>query len=377
MGALHSLDECEVAVLSWTLLIVFATVAVGVSFLCSILEAVLMSTTTAHIQVLQSDGKRFGPVWEQFKDEPERPLTAILTLNTIAHTVGALGVGAQVAALYAGDAREQMAIFVASAVLTVAVLLLSEILPKTLGTIYWKKLSTFTALTLQVLIALLIWIVWPIEKLRGIFPIPVQEKVTRKELEAMVEVAEDENVIEEDEETMITNLLRLKDMYVRDIMTPRVVMTCVSIDKTVSDIMEEIPIMLHGRMPVYGESKDDVRGMVLRSDILRRAAADEDDVTMEELIRPLWFCPADQSVDEALDVLLERKEQMMVVKDEFGGTTGLVTIEDIFETLLGVEIIDESDQEGIEEGVLHEDMRELAKQRSGELNGNGGTHSEE
>ncbi len=363
--------------MSWTLLIVFATLAVGVSFLCSILEAVLMSTTMAHIQVLQSDGKRSGTVWEEFKEEPERPLTAILTLNTIAHTVGALGVGAQVAALYAGDAREQMAIFVASAVLTVAVLLLSEILPKTLGTIYWKKLSRFTAFSLQILILLLIWIVWPIEKLRSIFPVPEQEKVTRKELEAMVEVAEDENVIEEDEETMILHLLRLKDMQVRDIMTPRVVMTCIAIDKTVSEIMEEIPIMLHGRIPVYGESKDDMRGMVLRSDILRRAAADEDDVTMGELMRPLRFCPADQTVDEALDLLLERKEQMMVVKDEFGGTTGLVTIEDIFETLLGVEIIDESDKEGIEDGVLHEDMRELAKQRSEELNGNGGTHSEE
>ena len=363
--------------MSWTLLIVFATLAVAVSFLCSILEAVLLSTSTAHVLVLESDGKRSGTLWKEFKDEPERPLTAILTLNTFAHTVGALGVGTQVAALYAGEAMEQMAIFVASAVLTVAVLLLSEILPKTLGALYWRKLSTITALTLQVLIALLIWIVWPIEKVRGLFPTPGQEKVTRKELAVMVGVAEDEKVIEEDEELVITNLLRLKDIAVSDIMTPRVVMTCVGIDKTVSDIMEEIPIMLHGRMPVHGESKDDMRGMVLRSDILRRAAADEDDVTMEELLRPLSFCPADQSVDEALDVLLERKEQMMVVKDEFGGTTGLVTIEDIFETLLGVEIIDESDQEGIEEGVLHEDMRELAKQRSEELNGNGGTHSEE
>ena len=155
--------------MSWTLLIVFAAVAVGVSFLCSILEAVLLSTTTAHVQVMETEGMRSSSLWKEFKDEPERPLTAILTLNTIAHTVGALGVGAQVAALYAGDPLEQKAIFLASAALTVAVLLLSEILPKTLGAIYWKKLSGFTAFTLRTLIALLIWIVWPIGKLRWNF----------------------------------------------------------------------------------------------------------------------------------------------------------------------------------------------------------------
>ena len=355
----------------------FAAVAVGVSFLCSVLEAVLLSTTTAHVQVMETEGRRSSSLWKGFKDEPERPLTAILTLNTIAHTVGALGVGAQVAALYAGDPLEQKAIFLASAALTVAVLLLSEILPKTLGAIYWKKLSGFTAFTLRTLIALLIWIVWPIEKLRSILPIPEQEKVTREELEAMVEVAEDEKVIEEDEETIITNLLRLKDMAVRDIMTPRVVMTSVGINKKVSEVMDDIPIMVHGRMPVHGESKDDMRGLVLRSEILQRAAADEFDVTMGELMRPINFCPADQTVDEALDVLLERKQQLMVVKDEFGGTTGLVTIEDIFETLLGQEIIDESDQQGIDEGVSHEDMRELAKQRSEGQNGNGEAHNDE
>ena len=187
---------------------------------------------------------------------------------------------------------------------------------------------------------------------------------------ALVDVAEEEKTIEADEEEVIHNLLKLRDMEVREIMTPRVVLSSVKAECSVSEVMEEKPIMVHGRMPVEGESIDDVMGLVLRSDILRKAANDEFELTMADLMRPIHPVGPQQSVDEALDILLDHKEQLLIVRDEFGGTTGIITIEDIIETLLGREIVDESDQEGIAEGMVAEDMREFAKQKIDEVDDN-------
>jgi len=149
-------------------------------------------------------------------------------------------------------------------------------------------------------------------------------------------------------------------------------MNTVSADSSVDTVRTEIPIMTHGRLPVTGDSVDDVRGIVLRSDILRRAAADEDDVLMSELMRPVTFCAQNESVDVALDILLDRQEQIMIIKDEFGGTRGLLTMEDIIETLLGVEIVDEADLDAIEEGTTAEDLREFAKEKFAQSNGDEG-----
>ena len=342
-----------------SLIIIYASLAHGASFLCSILEAVLLSTTRGHVAVLETEGSRTAPLWVRFKEDPERPLTAILTLNTIAHTVGALGVGTQVEEIHEG----QYAMAVASALLTLGVLLFSEILPKTLGTLYWKSLSVPSAYTLRILIWLLIWVVVPIEIIRRVFPAAEQETVSREELVALADIGEAEGAIEEDEEKVITNLLRLREKFVSEIMTPSVVMNTVSANSSVDTVRTEIPIMTHGRLPVTGESIDDVLGIVLRSDILRRAAADEDDVLMSELMRPVTFCDQHESVDVALDILLDKREQIMIIKDEFGGTRGLLTMEDIIETLLGVEIVDEADLDAIEEGTTAEDLREFAKEK--------------
>ena len=342
-----------------SLIIIYASLALGASFLCSILEAVLLSTTRGHVAVLETEGSRTAPLWVRFKEDPERPLTAILTLNTIAHTVGALGVGTQVEEIHEG----QYAMAVASALLTLGVLLFSEILPKTLGTLYWKSLSVPSAYTLRILIWLLIWVVVPIEIIRRVFPAAEQETVSREELVALADIGEAEGAIEEDEEKVITNLLRLREKFVSEIMTPSVVMNTVSANSSVDTVRTEIPIMTHGRLPVTGESIDDVLGIVLRSDILRRAAADEDDVLMSELMRPVTFCDQHESVDVALDILLDKREQIMIIKDEFGGTRGLLTMEDVIETLLGVEIVDEADLDAIEEGTTAEDLREFAKEK--------------
>ncbi len=338
--------------------------AIGVSFLCSILEAVLLSISKSNVAVMESEGARFAKNWRQFKTDPERPLTAILTLNTIAHTVGALGVGTEVAHLYADSPDIDVIMGVASGVLTLGILLFSEILPKTIGTLYAKQLVGPAALILQILIFGLIWIVAPIEWMRKLFPTQDFETVTRDELAALVDVAEEEKTIGSDEEEVIHNLLRLREIKVKEIMTPRVVLSIVDAKSTVAKVMEEKPIMVHGRMPVHGETIDEVKGLVLRSEILRTAADDKFEVTMLDLMRPIHPVSPDQSVDEALDLLLDYKEQLLVVKDEFGGTTGIITMEDIIETLLGREIVDETDQEGIAEGVSAEDMREFAKTKA-------------
>tara|TARA_B100000029_G_scaffold120174_1_gene113579 strand:+ start:1744 stop:2694 length:951 start_codon:yes stop_codon:yes gene_type:complete len=299
-------------------------------------------------------------MWIRYKDDPERPLTAILTLNTIAHTVGALGVGTQVEHLNPGD----YGVAIASAILTIGILLLSEILPKTLGTLYWRRMTISSGYLLKFLIILSWIIVRPVEIIRGMLPAVESDTVTRDELSVLADIAEESDIIEEDEETVIQNLLKLRDIEVQSIMTPRVVMNCVEATESVGSIMERIPIMIYGRMPVYEGDVDNIRGLVLRSEILRRAAADDFDTTMVEISRKVVTCRFDDSVDKALDILLENKVQLMIVRDDFGGTVGLVTMEDVIETLLGVEIVDEEDQVAIEEGVAHEDLRELAKMRN-------------
>ncbi len=352
------LEESELV--DYTMMIAYAVLALGASFLCSILEAVLLSTSHGHIVALKDTHAKVSATWSKWKDDPERPLTAILTLNTIAHTVGALGVGMEVEKQF-GDGEYVIAI--SAAILTIAILLLSEILPKTIGALYWRKMTVSSYHVL----GWLMWLLWPIvaiiELMRAPFPQVETETVTRNELSVLADIAEESDVIEEDEEAVIQNLLKLREMKVTEIMTPRVVMTSVKSTETVKEVIDRIPIMIHGRMPVFVDSVDEMSGLVLRSEILRKAADDDFDTTMGDLCRELVTCDVDTSVDKALDILLENKEQLLVAKDQFGGTAGLVTMEDIIETLLGVEIVDESDQDAIDDGVLHEDMRELARSR--------------
>ena len=342
----------------YTLLILYASLALGLSFLCSILEAVLLSTTRSHIIALEDTHKKTSELWIRYKDDPERPLTAILTLNTTAHTVGALGVGYEVQKVY-----PEYSVAVASAILTIAILLLSEILPKTIGALYWRKLTVPSATVLRILIFVLWIFVWTIQILRSFLPEVTTEEVTRTELAVLADIAEESHVIEEDEETVIQNLLRLREIMVSEVMTPRRVMKTVGSRLSVGDVLNDIPIMIFGRMPMIGDNIDDIRGMVLRSDILRKAADNDYSSPMEDFARDIFHCNHDDSVDKALDILLENKVQILIVKDDFGQTVGLITMEDIIETLLGVEIVDESDQEAIDDGNHHEDMRELARQQ--------------
>ncbi len=331
----------------------YVGVALGVSFLCSVLEAVLLSMTLSQINVLQNSGRRSGAIWAVLKEDVERPLTVILTLNTIAHTVGAIGVGSEVQNMYQ-DA--DFAVAVASGLLTLAVLLFSEILPKTIGATYWRQLAPASAYVLNTLLRLMWIVVVPIMAIRRVLPEgEVQPTVPRDELAALAEISGDEGSIDPDERRVIRNLLALRDTTVGEAMTPRVVMTAFPLSMTVSEVIAEHPVLHHSRNPVYDGDLDHLAGLVLRSSILRAHGEDRFDVEMKELMSPIQTCKSDDDLDAVLDRFLEARQHLLAVEGEFGGTAGIITLEDVFEEMLGVEIVDESDPV--------EDMRELAAQR--------------
>ena len=334
------------------LLVFYVVLALGVSFLCSLLESVLLSITHSHVQLMQNEGKEAGRIWSRLKENDSvRPLTAILTLNTIAHTVGAVGVGSVVQQEYGNEW-----VTLASALLTLAVLLLSEILPKTVGSVYWKRFSGPAAYTTLALTILLIFIVVPIEWFRRLLPKADTAKVTREELSVLADIGEEEGVIEEDEEKVIHNLLRLAKIKVEEVMTPRVVVTAFPADHTIAEVLHEKPLLRVSRIPVYGESIDDLLGIVIRSEILLAASRGEWKTSLASIMIPLQTIKKDDSVDYALDLFLENRQQLLAVVDDFGGTSGIITMEDVIETLLGQEIVDETDEA--------EDMREVARAKS-------------
>lgn len=338
--------------MAMTTLILYASLALGVSFLCSILEAVVLSIPHTYIAVLEKDGKNSGAIWANLKeDDAVKPLTAILTLNTIAHTMGAAGVGSEVQSIWG-----ESALTVASIILTIAVLFLSEIIPKTLGTAYWKKLAPFTGKVLNILIKLLAVIIIPIQALKAILPKGDHALVTRDDVAALADLGGEEGIIEEDEGKVIQNLLKLREIKVVDIMTPRVVMTAFNSSSTVQEVLDEHKIIRVSRIPVFDETIDDASGIVIRSEILMAASRDEWDLPMRDFKKSVTTLPSTANVDEVLEMFLEERQQFALVQDEFGGTAGIVTMEDVLETLLGEEIVDELDEV--------DDMRELAREQA-------------
>ena len=336
----------------YTMLIIYGSLALGVSFLCSMLEAVLLSMSMSHVSIMSKTGDKNGLRWSRLKeDDSVKPLTAILTLNTIAHTMGAAGVGAEVSRIWGDDS-----LTVASIILTLAVLFLSEIIPKTIGAAYWKKLSLPSGFILSGMTKMLAPFFVPLLMFKRLLPKAESASVTRDELHALADISEEEGELEEDEETVIHNLLALREMPVKDIMTPRTVTLAFEQGWTIRQVLDDTKILRFGRMPVYEESIDQLSGFVLRSDILMAASMDEWDKVLIDMRKPLMTIGVDDSVDLALETFLKSKVQILAVVDEFGGTSGIVTMEDAIETLLGEEIVDELDE--------HEDMRELAREQA-------------
>jgi CBS domain containing-hemolysin-like protein len=346
------------------LLIFYVLIALGFSFLCSILEATLLTITPAALGVAKSQGKKWAGSMEVLKADVEKPLAAILTLNTIAHTMGAAGAGAQWTSEF-GSATQ--GIF--AGVLTLAILIFTEIIPKTLGARYSMFFGRPTAMILPVMqtaLAPLVWFSKQITKLITFGKAADAAPMHREELLAATHIGEREGAIAARESAVVRNILRLDDMLVSDIMTPRTVIFMLSDDMPLAEFAEEAADKPYSRVPVYGENRDDISGFVLKSEAviaqMRSGNGNSDTPDVPSLIHPVDFIPATMTVDELFQTFIKRRSHLMLVTNEFGVTVGLVTLEDVLETIVGVEIIDETD----EVADMQKLARDLWKKRAGE-----------
>ena len=334
-----------------TYLVIYFLLAVIISFLCSLLESALLSIPITHVVVLEKEGKKSGKILKELKSNINKPLAAILTINTIANTVGAAGVGAQVSILYGNKW-----VGLASGILTISILIFSEIIPKTIGSIYNKSLVSFTAVSVR----LLMGISWPfvilsesMSKFLKNGDLETNTQASREELLAMAEISEDEGSIDEQEGDIIENLIKLDNMPVEEVMTPRSVIFALDKNETVGEVIEKHSPIAFSRIPVYEKDLEKTIGIVNRYNLVNKQAEDKFNVKIFEIMKPIYFVTETDSVSDVLDRFVKHRQQMFMVKDKFGTITGLITLEDAIETLLGVEIVDEHDN------VV--DMRKLAK----------------
>lgn len=321
-----------------TLLFVYLFLAVFVSFMCSLLEAVILSVTPSFLNTEVKDGKKYAVILTGLKDNIDRPLAAILTLNTIANTIGAAGVGSEVHAIY-GDRF----VAVASAALTFTILVFSEIIPKTLGATNWKKFAPMAAYAIRTMIILLYPLVTLLELVSDMVGGKDKHIFTREEMIATAEIGVGHGALKKKESNIIKNLLMLDNIFVYDIMTPRSVLMALQVDMTIEQVFSEHKPIRYSRIPVFKENMDNIEGVVHRYQILEAASHDEDNKKLSELMKPLHSVPEDISVSAVLDQLIHRNDHIFLVVDDYGSTMGIVTLEDAIETLLGVEIIDEFD----------------------------------
>ncbi|MDJ0740154.1 MAG: hemolysin family protein [Gammaproteobacteria bacterium] len=329
----------------YTLLIVFFLVAIVTSFLCSLWEAVLLSITPSYAQIQVQQGGRLGRRLQAFKDNIDRPLAAILTLNTIAHTVGAIGVGDQAAKIWA-DANPWITSFAVPVAMTLAILVLSELIPKTLGANYWQELTPFTARSLAFIIKALYPLVWFSQFVtKALKKDEVGSAFTRSDFLAMADIGAKHGIFEERESEIISSLLRFRSVRARDVMTPRTVVKAASACQPISAFYDDNRNLRFSRIPLYeNDSRDHVIGYMLKDQLLDRMADGGSNDELRTLKRDIIAVAEDHPIIELFNQFLHTREHIALVVDEFGGMAGIVTMEDLIETLLGVEIVDETDQ---------------------------------
>ena len=320
-------------------LFLILSLTLGISFVCSLLESVILSVSHAYIALLIKEGKKSGRLLMEMKKTINHPLAAILTLNTVANIIGAAGVAAQTYYLFG---RRWVA--VASAILTVLILVCSEIIPKTIGAAHWKKLSPVAAYVLKVLIVMLYPVVKALEAISSYISRGSTDRhVTREEILVLAEIGESEGILLKKEALIIHNLLLLTEIRTEDILTPRAVILAFQKDKTIGEVIENNSPIRFSRIPVYSDKLDDIRGFVFKNELVEAYYTGKANDTIEHLMKPLYAVPNSKSIADLLDEFINRHEHMFLVIDEYGGTSGIVTLEDVIETLLGVEIIDELD----------------------------------
>lgn len=322
-----------------TLLIFYLCLAIGVSFLCSILEAVLLSTTPAFVSSAKKDGGKYGDLLDSLKEEVDRPLAAILSLNTIAHTVGAAGVGAQAQVVF-----QSLPVSVVSGVLTLLILVLSEIIPKTLGATYWRELAKPATYATHFLTVLLMPFVAMSNKISALIK-PKHEgpATSREEISALASLATDEGLFDASDAKALQSLIEFPEVAISEILTPRQSVRFLEEKDTIKELAVHLPQMKHSRFPVINE-EEQVIGFVLRSDLLAEAAQDHFDKPITECLRDIYVFPETAKVKHALNYFVKAREHIAIVVDEYGTLAGLVTLEDVLEVMTGLQIVDELDQ---------------------------------
>ena len=341
------------------LLLFFALISIFFSFLCSILEAVLLSISPTFINLKKKEGKSYAQTLKTLKKDVDKPLIAILTVNTIAHTVGAILVGVQAKVAYANiygsekqtilgiEFTEDLMVGVVSTLMTILILVASEIIPKTIGARYWKQLAKFTTMTLKGMVWALKWIglLWILQ----LFTKLIGEKghhgsvLSREDFTAMTDIAHEEGVFHESESKVIKNLLRFDEILAKDIMTPRTVMKTASENSSIKDFFEENPKLPFSRIPIYKESMDTITGYVLKDKVLEEIIYEHGKAALSTIKRDILVTDRNTPIPQLFETFIAKREHMALVVDEYGSVSGLVTMEDVIETLLGLEIVDESD----------------------------------
>ncbi len=322
-----------------TELIIFLLAALGISFLCSILEASLMSTPISYITLKEEEGLKAASILKKHKQDPSRALAAILSLNTIANTIGAAGVGKQATIVF-----DSQWFGLVSAVTTILILVFSEIIPKTIGSSHWKSLTGFTATAISALILVLYPIVVAVEFLqKQISSGKGDISISRDEIGAMADVAEETGELEEDENEIIQNIINIDEIEAKDAMTPRVVAAIAPESMTIKDFYKDRRFLHHSRIPVYSNNDEYITGYILRMDALQLMAEDKFSCKLSEIKRDVASFPEETTIDRIWDEMLKSKEQIAIVINEYGSFQGILTMEDIIETVLGDEIVDERD----------------------------------
>lgn len=333
------------------LILLYFLGALSLSFLCSVLEAVLLSTPMSYISMKENQGSKTATLMKQYKNNVDRPVGAILSLNTIAHTIGSAGVGAESIKIFG-----EQYFGLISAILTLLILVLSEIIPKTIGASYWRSLALPSTRIIRVLILITYPLVLLSELITKVFtPRGNQASMSREEVSAMVDVGTTEGIFRESESKLIKSCIALSGVKARQIMTPSIVVESACQDLTVKDFQAK-QSWSFSRIPVYAGDKDYITGYVLKDAVLKLLSEDQFHVKLSDLKRPILTFREEESVFQIWEKMLEKREHISVINDEYGGLRGLVTMEDIIETMTGVEIVDEDD--------VAVDMQALAKEKS-------------
>ena len=359
------------------LLLFYAFISIFISFLCSILEAVLLSISPTYINLIKKEGKTYANTLEVLKKDVDKPLIAILTLNTIAHTVGAILVGVQAKIAYVelyGSTQvsvlgitftEDAMVGTVSTIMTLLILIASEIIPKTIGATYWKQLANFTSKTLKIMVLLLKWtgLLWILQ----LFTKLVGGKghhgsaLSREDFTAMADIALEEGVFQKSESIIIKNLLKFDEILAKDVMTPRTVMKIAPDNQSIQEFFDENPKLRFSRIPVFKDSTDNISGFVLKDTVLEEIINKKGDKKLASLAQDILIVNRDEPIPNLFETFISKRQHMALVVDEYGSVSGLVTMEDVIETLLGLEIVDESDTIENLQSLARENWKARAK----------------